>query len=285
VLELEMKRLDIPVELDFPVERIEHHPEGMVVVSSKANKKIKCSSVIIAGGGKSYPALGSDGSAYKVAAALGHNIVEPVPSAVPLVVKDKLCHLAQGQRFDANLKAIVSGETVAESRGDLLITKYGISGTAVLDISREISIAINRNRSGDVWVHADIAPFIAEDALVQNIEESVRAGRTGADVFAGVLPYKVAAVLSGQLAGAGARKIASELKRVRFKVSGTRGWNEAEFTAGGVDTGQIDSLTMESKIRRGIYFAGEILDVDGRRGGYNLAWAWASGYIAGGSAA
>lgn len=281
VLELELGRLAIPVETDFPVARIEPSGNGFSVASAKGDKRIKCSSVIIAGGGRSYPALGSDGSAHKLAESLGHNIIEPVPSAVPLTVKSELCHAAQGQRIDARLRAVISGKVISESRGDLLFTKYGISGTAVLDISREISIAMNRDKSTDVYVSADIVPFMGEGALERNIENSIKSGKPKEYLLSGVLPLKISAVMGRSLAGSSPLKMAAALKSIRLAVAGTRGWNEADFTAGGVSLDEIDPVTLGSRIRKGVYFAGEVLDVDGRRGGYNLAWAWASGYVAG----
>ena len=279
-LELEIKKLDIPVELGFSVDRIEPEGNGFSLVSA-AGKRLKCRSVIITGGGKSYPALGSDGSAYKLASSIGHKIVPPVPSAVPLTVKSQLCHLAQGQRIDVNVKAVVSGNVAAQARGDLLFTKYGLSGTAILDISREVSIALNRHPVKSAHIEVDIVPFIKDGELLKNIERATNDGRAIEDVLAGVLPLKISAALKGLVSGGDKAGAAGKLKSMRFDVIGTRGWNEAEFTAGGVDTLEVDPNTLESKIKKGIYFAGEVLDVDGRRGGYNLAWAWASGAVAG----
>lgn len=280
VLELEIKRLDVPVELGFSVERIRPENGGFLIESS-SGKTLKCRSVIITGGGRSYPALGSDGSAYKIASSLGHKVITPVPSAVPLNVKDTLCHFAQGQRIDAKVKAVVAGKTVADSRGDLMFTKYGLSGTAILDVSREISIALNRQPVKSVYLEADIVPFISEDKLTNNIERAARNGRPQEDLLAGVLPLKISSALKGLAARSQPAEIAAKLKSIHFDIIGTRGWNEAEFTAGGVDLSEVDPDMLESKIKKGIYFAGEVLDVDGRRGGYNMAWAWASGYVAG----
>lgn len=279
-LELEIKKLKIPVELEFPVDRIEPEGSGFLVISV-SGKRIKCGSVVITGGGKSYPALGSDGSAYKLASAIGHTIVLPVPSAVPLTVKDSLCHSAQGQRIEAKIRAVISGKVAAQSCGDLIFTKYGLSGTAILDISRDVSVALNRQPAKSVYLEVDIVPFIGENELSDSIEKSKKAGRLDEDILAGVLPLKLSAALRGLVSRVDPVIAAKKLKSMRFDVIGTRGWNEAEFTAGGVDIREVDPVTLGSKIKKGIYFAGEILDVDGRRGGYNLAWAWASGHVAG----
>ncbi len=279
-LELEIKKLEVPVELGFSVDRIEPEGKGFSVVSASGNR-LKCGSVIITGGGKSYPALGSDGSAYKLASSMGHRIISPVPSAVPLTVKHPLCHLAQGQRIDAKIKAVISGKVAAQSCGDLLFTKYGLSGTAILDISRAVSIALNRQPAKRAYLEVDIMPFIGESELLSNIEKAMSGGRPDEDVLAGVLPLKISAALKSLVSDGDPAASARKLKSMRFDVIGTRGWNEAEFTAGGVDTCEVDPITLGSKLKKGIYFAGEVLDVDGRRGGYNLAWAWASGYVAG----
>jgi len=281
VLEIKLKSLSIPVETDFEVDRIEYSEKSFAVVS-KSGKKIIARKVVITGGGMSYPALGSNGSAYKLATGLGHTIIKPVPAAVALVVKDRLCHILQGQRIRAKVKAVISGKVAAESDGDLLFTKYGLSGTAILDVSREISVAINRDGDRDVSVCIDMAPFISEEDLAGKLESRIRKGCSPEDALSGILPLKIAAIIgaSGKSSG-GKKEMASEVKSKSFAISGTMGWNEAEFTAGGVDCNEVNPLTLESRLKKGIYLAGEILDVDGDRGGYNLAWAWASGSVAG----
>jgi len=281
VLEIKLKNLSIPVELDFEAVKIEPSDKSFAVIS-KSGKKIIARKIVITGGGMSYPALGSNGSAYRLASALGHTIIKPVPAAVAMVVKDRLCHILQGQRICAKVTAVISGKVASESDGDLLFTKYGLSGTSILDISREISIAINRDGNRDVSIRVDMAPFISEEALTKKLEARIKNGCSTEDALAGILPLKMAAAIGASDNNAsGVRGVISEVKSKSFAVSGTMGWNEAEFTAGGVDCREIDHLTLESKLKKGVYFAGEVLDVDGDRGGYNLAWAWASGFTAG----
>ena len=123
-------------------------------------------------------------------------------------------------------------------------------------------------------------PFMDRDSLKSELERRENRGRLPEEMLVGLLPNKMAVALKG-LFEKNASGAAGLLKDRRFKVAGTRGWNEAEFTSGGVNVSEVDPATLESKIRRGIYFAGEILDVNGRRGGYNLGWAWASGMAAG----
>lgn len=278
VLEMDLKRLSVPVEFGFEAARIDGG-DGFVV-TSKTGKKIKSDKLIIAGGGKSYPALGSDGSCYGLTERFGHRIVEPVPVCVPLTVKDGLCHHLQGQKIQASATSLVGGKAAAEASGELLFTKYGLSGTAILDISESISIAFHREKK-DVSVSIDMVPFMDKEKLKAELERRVGRKVPAEDLLAGILPNKFGHLLKDALNAPDLGKAVAALKDRRFKVLGTRGWNEAEFTAGGVDTAEVKEGTLGSKREKGLYFAGEVIDVHGARGGYNLAWAWASGYVAG----
>lgn len=280
VLEMEVNRLSVPVELNFDAARISHHSDKFIV-TSKNNKNIECEKLIIAGGGKSYPALGSDGSCYKLAQNLGHRIITPVPTAVPIVVKDSLCHFLQGQRIQGAVKVIIDGKETCESSGDLLFTKYGLSGTSILDVSDEISIAINKQNKKDVRISLDMVPFMKKDVLKSEIAKRIDLKIRPEELLVGILPNKFGPAFKDLFSKWNAETIVRALKNNLFNVTGTRSWNEAEFTSGGVDTNQIKESTLESKLVKGLYFAGEVLDVCGRRGGYNLAWAWASGFVAG----
>jgi hypothetical protein len=280
ILEMEIGRLSIPLELSFEVSGISASNEGFLV-TSKSNKKIACGSLILAAGGKTYPALGSDGNAYRLAAHFSHNIVEPVPAAVPIVVKDILCHLLQGQKIAATAKSIIGGKVFSQASGELMFTKYGLSGTAILDVSDEVSIALNRKNEKDVFISIDMVPFMKREAIQSEVARRIASGFSGEELIAGILPNKFGAALKGLLATRTPEVIAAGLKDRLFKAIGTRGWNEGEFTAGGVDLREVAESTLASKLKKGLYFAGEVLDVNGRRGGYNLAWAWASGFVAG----
>ena len=280
VLEMELDRIDIPVELNFEAANISLS-KNRFLVRSKIGKGIECERLIIACGGKSYPALGSDGSAYNLAGKLGHKIIGVAPAAVPLVVKDRLCHILQGQKIFANVKAVIGGKEVSESSADVIFTKYGLSGTGVLDVSEDISIAINRHNEDQIYVSIDMVPFMKTDVLESEIARRLKWNIKPEDLIAGILPNKFGPALKEDFDKGNARDIAMHLKNRTFRVLGTRGWNEAEFTAGGIDTEEVNHHTLESKLVKSLYFAGEILDVCGRRGGYNLAWAWASGFVAG----
>jgi hypothetical protein len=280
VLEMELKRFDVPVEYNFDCSGLSFSKSD-IMVSASSGEKIACQKLIITGGGKSYPALGSDGSIYQIAGQLGHTIVEPVPSAVPLVVKDNLCHLLQGQRLFADAKSVIDGKASSKVRGELIFTKYGLSGTCILDISEEISIVINRHHKKDVFVSVDMVPFMDKGQLKHQIEKRINKGYSPEEMLAGILPNKLCVALKDLFENGDIDTAVELLKNKRFKVNGTRGWNEAEFTSGGINVNEINAGTLESRLHKGIYFAGEVLDVNGRRGGYNLGWAWASGFVAG----
>ena len=290
VLELEVRRLAVRCETGFEVDGIKASPAGFSLHAADG-REIAARAVVLAGGGRSYPALGSNGSCYELAASFGHGIITPVPSAVPLLVKDRMCHSLQGQRLRARVSSRIDGKTGAAAEGELLFTQYGLSGTAVLDVSEGVSVALNREGKRDVAVVVDLVPFVSEPELAREIRERLEKGWPAEDLGAGFLPEKFALVLPGLLreaSGAGrgspsdtAGRLAAALKAREFRVHGTRGWNEAEFTSGGVDAREVLPRTLGSKLRKGLYLAGEVLDVQGGRGGYNLAWAWASGFTAG----
>ena len=280
VLEMELKRLSVPAELNSEVTDISFKGEEFCITTRK-EKAVRCHKLILAGGGKTYPALGSEGTCYKFARHFRHKIIDPVPSAVSIIAKDEMCHLLQGQRISAAARSIVDGKIRSEACGDVIFTRYGLSGTAVLDISEEISIALNRYRNKNVFVSIDMVPFMDAGRLSDEIAGRIKNGLSQDELFTGILPNKFSRVSKSIIQGKNADGITMALKDKRFRAVDTRGWNEAEFTAGGIDVGEVNESTLESKIKKGLYFAGEILDINGRRGGYNLAWAWASGFVAG----
>jgi len=279
ILEMELHRLSVPVEFNFNCSAIV--PFGIdLSVKSTQGKSIECRRVILTGGGKSYPAYGSDGSAYAIAARLGHTIIEPVPSAVPLVINERLCHALQGQRIFATAKSIIGGQPSEVITGELLFTKYGLSGTCIIDVSEPISIALNRRHEQDVALEIDLVPFMELTRLKDELANRKKKKWSPADMLSGILPEKLSVALKYLFETRQVEQAAEQLKKWRFSVTETRGWNEAEFTAGGVEVSEVTWGTLESKLVPGVHFAGEVLDVSGPRGGYNLAWAWASGCVA-----
>lgn len=286
VLERELAERRVAVELNFDVARIDFQGEGFVIESGDG-RKMESRKVVLAGGGRSYPALGSNGSVYRLAEAFGHHLVPPAPSAVPLLIKDRLCHLLQGQKIRARASALVDGIVCGTAEGDALFTSYGLSGTAILDVSDSLSLAFQRGTGGLTEIVLDLVPFLSPAALAAEFAARLRSTWAVDDLVSGILPEKFRVMTGDILPGrpqdpeAGAAVLAFALKNKRFAVQGTRGWNEAEFTTGGIDAREVEPATLQSRFRKGLYLAGEMLDVQGKRGGYNLAWAWASGHVAG----
>jgi predicted Rossmann fold flavoprotein len=280
VLEMEITRLSVPVNFSFDCSNISMSPNHFQL-TSRDGRSIECRKVIITGGGKTYPAYGSDGSTFELARKLGHQIIPPVPSVVPLLVKDRLCQILQGQRIISEARTIVDNKEGVKVNGELLFTRFGLSGTCILDVSEEISIAMNRHHKTNVFVSIDFVPSMGFEFLRNELEKRKRGHWSAEDMLVGILPNKIASALKTIFEKNDIPSAISFLKDWRFRISGTRGWNEAEFTSGGIDVSEVHSGTLESKLVKGIYFAGEVLDVNGKRGGYNLGWAWASGYVAG----
>lgn len=295
VLEREAARLGVTVKTGFEVERIAARGGGFLIQAADG-RKAESRSIVLAAGGKSYPALGSNGSGHDLAASFGHRVVAPVPSAVPLVVKVRMGHFLTGQRMRVQAESRIGGRTAERAEGEILFTAYGLSGTAILDVSESVSVALHREGRTDVSVVVDFLPFLTADEAAAEFARRIGAGWEAKDLTSGLLPEKFGLFLPrvyqdmglvperARAADAAAR-LATMLKAREYRVDGTRGWNEAEFTSGGVDAREVVPTSLESRMRPGLFFAGEVLDVQGGRGGYNLAWAWASGCVAGLAAA
>jgi predicted Rossmann fold flavoprotein len=199
VLEMELERLKVPVELNCCIKQIEIKPDGFHL-KTQDGKNFSGRSGILAGGGRSYPALGSDGSAYALAQKLGHTIVEPVPSTVALLVKDPWCHLLQGQKIRATVTSRIRNKNIRTVSGELLFTQYGLSGTAILDVSEEISAAANREGIRDLEIETDILPSFSEEELRTEFLRRFERGIPAEHLLEGLLPTKFSAAMKTLLA-------------------------------------------------------------------------------------
>ena len=261
--------------------------------------------VILTTGGKSYPGCGTTGDGYAWAKNLGHTIVDPVPALTPvctskqwvrqikgITIDDVHVSVCESQRFSQGDK---TAKPIASSRGSFLFTHFGFSGPPVLNVSRTISRHATQNKLSLV---CDFLPAIAHEQLHADLKNRFDRARKqqAANVFADLFPKRlIEAILNesaidpskrcAELSKREAEKICQQIKQAHFPVSGVLGFNKAEVTAGGVDLSQINSRTMESKLQRRLFFAGEILDVDGPIGGYNFQAAFSTGWLAGQSAA
>jgi predicted Rossmann fold flavoprotein len=253
--------------------------------------------VIIATGGASYPATGSSGDGYGIARAAGHHIVPVRPALVPLETGGDVAPRLEGLSLrNVRLTVRSHGQDLAEAFGEMLFTRHGVSGPIVLSLSRDVVDALRAGRC--VTLSIDLKPALDEEKLDARLLRDLdqRGRRHFQTLLKGLLPrilIPICVEQTGIPAHKEANQITSEertrlrawLKDFCLPVSGYRSWNEAIVTAGGVDTREIDPRTMASRLVRGLYFAGEVIDVDADTGGYNLQAAFTTGYVAGRAAA
>lgn len=267
------------------------------------SETIECNRIILALGGKSYPATGSNWEGAAIAKSLGHRINPPHPGLVGLVAKNLDSELAGLVLPDVLVSARFKGEGVVTGRGELLLTHGGISGPAVLDLSGRVAEALDslsRGGTGEKIVTvriswtAALSPSFWRERLTEWKRES---GAVHPSVcLKEYIPNRLARWLCAQagitpetpmarLTSGGAERLVEYMGGYPAQISGTQGWDKAMITRGGVDVRDIDPETLESRTVSGLYFAGEMIDMDGPCGGYNLHWAFASGALAGESAA
>ena len=251
---------------------------------------------IIATGGASYPGTGSTGDGYRIAAALGHTVVEPHGSLVPLISDDDCCRQMQGLSL-RNVELAVYGQknkAVFREQGEMLFTHFGLSGPLVLSASAHL-----RNWDKEAYcAEIDLKPALDEQKLEARILRDISSGpnRDFGTLLRGLLPHSMVGVAARRLeipetlkvnalTREQRRALVHFLKHFRINLTGVRPIAEAIVTAGGIKVSEVNPGTMASKLVDGVYFAGEVLDVDAYTGGFNLQIAWATGHLAGTSAA
>ena len=260
---------------------------------TEAGETISANRVIVATGGVSYPATGSTGDGYELARRAGHAIVEPKPSLVPLTAHEGFCTDLQGLSLrNIALKVVdtQTGKTVYKDFGEMLFTHFGVSGPVILSASSHM----RDMRKGKYELFIDLKPALTPEMLDARIlrDFAENPNKNFINVLNLLLPKKLVPVmvrLSGIAPGTKTNGITAKqrsdfaalLKAFRITVNGFRPVEEAIVTSGGVNVSEINPKTMESKLVKGLYFAGEVLDVDARTGGYNLQIAWSTGACAG----
>ncbi|HEG44116.1 MAG TPA: aminoacetone oxidase family FAD-binding enzyme, partial [Phycisphaerales bacterium] len=291
ILEDTARRLNIRFIYGKQVETIEKQPGGFVTTGGK--ERINSGCVIIATGGVSWPFTGSTGDGYGFAEAFGHKVFKPVAALVPLITKENWPGKLQGVGI---VKVRLSGNKIT-STGPLMFTGDGIGGPVSQDFSREIADQL-ADCSDGVEVCIDMMPDTDEAGLDKLIvDECAKQSRKElAGVLAVFLPRKMSIflcdrikptgqILVSQFAKADRAKLVTMIKSLPLTIEAARPIEEATVTRGGIDTGEIDDKTMESKLCEGLFFAGEVIDADGPCGGYNLQICWSTGALAGKMAA
>lgn len=253
--------------------------------------KRKADAVILSAGSMAAPKTGSDGSGYDLAKALGHRIIPPLPALVQLRCREKWYKQAAGVRTEAAITLKLDGKVIASDRGELQFTDYGISGIPVFQVSR---FAVKGLKEGkQTIIDLDLFPAMdykeTRDLLM---ERKSRFGQRPAKEFLnGVINQRLIPILlqeagintgnTNQITQAQIKMLTGALKGLSTVVTASNSYEQAQVCSGGIDTREMDPDTMESKLVKGLYLAGEIVDVDGICGGYNLQWAWTSGILAG----
>jgi predicted Rossmann fold flavoprotein len=266
------------------------------IVKLKDGRDFSCDKIILATGGMAMPVSGSDGNGYSLAKKLGHTITDIFPGLVQLKLEGNIFKQVNGVKFVGTAGIYHKGKLIAKDRGDILFTDYGISGPPILQISRRANELLNKNETVEIKVSI-IDTKSAEELKVYLIKRFNNMPiKTIEEALIGLINKRlILPVLkelnidkkntAGNIDEKDIIKIANLLTSWSFKITGNKGWGQAQVTAGGVNTNEVNSKTMESKIVEGLYLVGEILDVDGDCGGFNLQWAWSSGYVAGINAA
>jgi predicted Rossmann fold flavoprotein len=290
VLRMELQRLKVKILCDVHVEHIRKDKNHFLINTNKGNHTAE--KIILAAGGCASPNLGSDGSGFQIAKELGHHIIKPVPALVQLQSKEKYFKTIAGVRTDAHIELYVNGSMVAKEKGELLIAAYGVSGIPILQVSRYASRALNDKKN--VYLVIDFLPMVSYDDTLTLIYDRIKENphKNIEENLIGLFHNKLAYVmikevgLSPELASNSLTKkqiisLVQQIKSWRVSITDTNPFDQAQVSAGGVDTSEINPDTMESKIVKGLYLTGELIDVDGTCGGYNLQWAWSTGAIAG----
>ena len=263
---------------------------------------VKADRVILAAGSKAAPKTGSNGDGYFIARKLGHTIVPYVPALCGIRCAGDAFRALAGIRTEAALELVIDGHSVDREAGELQLVDYGISGIPVFQLSRYAAYALQEGKKAAVYINflpgfTDEAEDPRECALRLYRQRQQRlAGRKMESFFTGLLHQKLGQLLLrmasvrpelpvAELSEKQLRSLASLSVRFKAECVEMNGFQQAQVVAGGVDTTEVDSCTMASRLVPSLYFAGEVLDIDGICGGYNLQWAWASGFVAGRHAA
>lgn len=250
----------------------------------------KYDAVVVATGSRAVSHLGGNNDGEEFAKEFGHGIIPAYPSLVQLEIDEKVVHKMAGAKVNGEVTLFINHQKELTTKGDILFTNYGLSGFAILDISQAASKALLE--FNHVSVSLNLLPRLTQQQIAAHLNAVAKRmpAFTLPDILVGLLPLKIATNILEYLELSPqtqcdkvntkmAKKIANCISNWRFKVEDTHGFRHAEVSGGGIDTQEINPKTMESLKQKNLYFVGEVLDIVGRRGGYNFAWAWASAHI------
>ena len=288
---------EIPLYTNCKINSINKNKTFTLYTNNEEYENFSCNKLILSCGGKSATKTGSDGSGYKLGKSLGHSIIETLPGIVQLKLDYPYLKALSGIKFDGSVSVLVNDEVIRTDTGEVLFTDYGISGPPIMQLSSCASKALSKGSK--VTIRLDMFPYESKED-VENFfatHFSIFNYREISSALIGVINKKL---ISTILKDVGIKDIhlpcsnidwkyinnlIDKFKKWDFNCIGTNGFSNAQVTVGGINTCEVDNLTLESKLVKNLYFCGEILDVHGDCGGFNLQWAWSSGYLAAKSAA
>ena len=285
VLRFALEKPNITVKLGFEAEKVKKTATGFRVDAK--GEMVECEKLIIACGGLAGTKLGGSMSGYKLLRSLGHSCTKLRPTLVQLKSGWSGCAALKGVRANCRAEILHNGITTAESTGQLQFTEYGLSGPVIFEVSRDAC------QGGGQWLcRLDFLPEISEADLRRELERRRETLLPVSELLTGILHNRLGRVLA-QSAGLTPNALIRDLsdweigqavsavKGLEVSLTEPMGMDSAQVTAGGIVTAEFDSHTMESRLISGLYACGEVLDIDGDCGGYNLQWAWSSGHLAG----
>ena len=292
-LERESGHAGVELHTEEEVISLEHQDEPGRFLVRTAKGCYAAGAVILATGGMASPVHGSTGDGYGFAKKLGHRLIAPLPALTSLVLSEGFTKQWAGMRVKGKVSLYnESGKLLAEDKGEVQMVSYGISGIPVFQVSRFAAVELAAGRS--VTLVLDSMPDWQEERLYRELlrRKGRDPGQSMGDLLDGILPDKLAAVYLklagnliakpvGEIREKTVKKLAGLICHLELRVKDTSGFDKAQVTAGGIPLEEINGESMESRCCPGLYLAGELLDVDGICGGYNLQWAWTTGYLAG----
>lgn len=287
---------NVDVMLNTRVREIKVTEHKINKVLLEDGTEIPCESVIVCTGGLSYPQTGSTGDGLEFAKALGHQVTDLYPSLIPLLVKEEYIKELQGLSLkNVSIKIVVDHKSIYDDFGEMLFTHYGLSGPIVLSASFYISDHLKKKK--DIKFSIDLKPALSEEDLDRRVlkDFNEKLNKQFKNSLDGLLPQKLIPVIIklskidenkevNQISKEERKQLVSLLKNLEFTIIGTRPISEAIVTSGGISLKEVNPKTMESKLIQGLYFAGEIMDLDAFTGGFNLQIAFSTGHAAGSDA-
>jgi predicted Rossmann fold flavoprotein len=284
LLSYEANRVGVEIICDCRVESISQDKQWLMLQTPQGN--MVCEKLLLASGSPAAPKLGGSFGGLEMAASLGHKLIDSHPSLTGLCSDEEWVKRASGVKIQALIKLYANGEYISQKRGDILFASYGISGLATLDISHEVSQRLAEYASCELSI--DLLPDQSKEQLTNLLIKQInpKSGKPLTLWLQGFINKKLIPIIidrskcraqkEQELNRKETGKLVYAIKNLKLSISGTRGFEGAEVAMGGVDTREIDPQNMQSKIVKNLYLAGEMLDIDGDRGGFNFHFAWTS---------